>query len=121
MQTFQGVWTNDCQLGWWPQKVGNVLTIDLPIEAQGLYQIVPGFTLGPDFARVKLALDDKPLYGDQPIDLYDPRVQPAKPISLGSLPLSPGNKKLTITVVGKNRGSKGFVVGLDELRLIPVR
>jgi hypothetical protein len=121
LQIFQGVWTNDCQLLWAGAKATNVLTLDLPIEAQGLYQIVPGFTLGPDFGRVKIALDDKPLYGDQPIDLFDPRVQPAKPVSLGTLPLTPGKKKLTISLVGKNRGSTGFVFGLDELRLIPVR
>lgn len=117
---YQGIWTNDCQLLWGGGKANSVLTLDLPVEANGLYHIVPGFTLGPDFGRVRLALDDKPLFGNQPIDLYDPVVQPAKPISLGTMPLSPGTKKLTITIVGKNRASTGFVFGLDELRLVPV-
>jgi serine/threonine protein kinase len=121
LQMFQGIWTNDCQQLWWGAKNGSVLTFDVPIEASGLYQIVPGFTLGPDFGRFKFALDGQPLYGDKPIDLFDPRVQPATPVSLGTLPLTPGNKKLTVTIIGKNRGSTGFVLGLDELRLIPVR
>jgi serine/threonine protein kinase len=120
LQAWQAMWTNDCQLTWWGSKPGAVLTIPLPVAATGLYQIVPGFTVGPDFGRFKLALEGEPLYGGQPIDLYDPVVQPAKPLPVATIPLTPGTKILTITVVGKNRASNGLLLGLDELRLIPV-
>jgi len=118
---FQGVWTNDTQLLWTAEKPGNTLTLELPVVTEGLYDLVAGFTLGPDFGRFRLTLDDQPLPGGKSLELFDPRVQPAKPISLGTLPLTPGNKRLTITVIGKHRASTGCFLGLDELRLVPVK
>lgn len=118
---FGGVWTNDRQLFWNGPKPKDVLTLDLPVDRQGLYQIIGGFTVAPDYGRFKLALDGQPLYGDQVLDLSDPQVQPSKPVLLGTLPLTPGVRLLSVTVVGKARGAAGYKFGLDEIRLVPAR
>ncbi|MBI1349231.1 DUF1080 domain-containing protein [bacterium] len=121
LQAFQGVWTNDMQVLWTAEKAGHSLTWELPVATEGLYDIVAGFTLGPDFGRFRFTLDDQPLPNGKAVELFDPRVQPAKPISLGTLPLTPGKKRLTATVIGKHRASTGFFLGLDELRLVPAK
>lgn len=121
LQAFQGVWTNDTQVLWTAEKAGHSLTWELPVATEGLYDIVAGFTLGPDFGRFRFTLDDQPLPNGKTVDLFDTRVQPAKPTSLGTLPLTPGKKRLTATVIGKHRASTGFFLGLDELRLVPAK
>ncbi|WP_435007921.1 family 16 glycoside hydrolase [Tundrisphaera lichenicola] len=120
-QRFQGQWANDRQLFWNSPNSGDVLTLDLPVEVAGEFYLGAAFTRAGDYGQIKLALDGKPLYGDKVIDLFDPQVRPSGPQMLGSLPFSPGTKRLTVTVVGKNGASSGYNFGLDEIQLIPVR
>jgi S1-C subfamily serine protease len=118
----EGVWSGDKQLLWNIDKGKKALTLELPVEATGKYEIKAKFTKGPDYGIVKLDLGaDKPLYKGASLDLYAPEVKPSELMSLGTYPLSKGKVKLNITNFNKNLKSSGFHFGLDEIRLVPAK
>ncbi len=121
MAEFKGQWSDDRQLFWNNDRTAQALTLEIPVDADGKYEIKAKFTLAPDYANAKLTIDGKPLNNGQAIDFYAQEIRPTKLMSLGTLPLNKGKRKLTITVFGKNAKSTGFHFGLDELQLVPAR
>jgi S1-C subfamily serine protease len=116
-----GQWSDDRQLLWNNDKAASTLTLELPVETTAKYEIKAKFTQAPDYAIVKLEVDNKPLFKDQKIDFYSQEIKSTKLISLGTVSLSKGKRKLTITVFNKNPKSSGFHFGLDEIQLIPAK
>ena len=56
-----------------------------------------------------------------PIDLYDPQVTQALPVSLGRFDLEPGTHTFSIEITGTNpKAVPASMAGLDCLYLIPV-
>ncbi|MDZ4402716.1 hypothetical protein [Prosthecobacter sp.] len=122
MKNFKAArWSGDAQLFWRGGGMGDTLEFDLTTPAAGDYMLESVFTIAPDYAIVQLVLDGKML-GD-PIDLYDS----AKVATTGVLKhplgkLGAGTRKLTIRITGANpRANQAFCVGLDYVRLVPVK
>jgi S1-C subfamily serine protease len=120
-KTDKGVWSGDQQLLWSNEKKTSTLTLELPVETAGKYEIKARFTQAPDYAIAKVAIDGQPLYKDGTIDLYAQEVQPSKLYSLGTFPLGQGKRKLTITIFNKNLKSSGYHFGLDDVQLVPAK
>jgi S1-C subfamily serine protease len=131
MAPFGGDWSANKQLLWNNTKTDGALTLELPVDADGKYEIRGKFTTAPDYAVARLTIDDRPLYQggktndpfDGKIDFYSPQVKPTMELSFGTMSLNKGNHKLTITVFRNNgkSSSPGYKFGLDEIRLVPAK
>jgi hypothetical protein len=111
-----GVWTDDDQLWWIDGRPGDVLTLNLPVERTGRYEIAITCTKAIDYGIVQYAIDGEPI-GD-PVDGYNDGVIRVGPIVLGSRELTAGDHTLTIAVVGANeQAEKRYMVGLDDVIL----
>ena len=119
MADVKGEWTDNRQLLWNNDKAGQALTLELPVDVEGKYEIKGKFTLAPDYSIAKLEIDGRPLYNGNRIDFYSKDIKPTSLMPLGSFTLDKGKRKLKITVFSKNPKSSGFHFGLDEIQLIP--
>jgi serine/threonine protein kinase len=115
------VWSNNRQLLWVGGKLGDSLSLALPVDRDGNYDVLARCTRSYDFGRIKFELDGKPLAGGNPIDFYSPNVVATDFAPIGFVTISGGRAILKLTAAGKNRGSSGYGLGLDEVRLVPVR
>ena len=116
-----GRWSDDRQLVWNAPKSAEALTLEIPVDADGKYEIKAKFTLAPDYAIARLDIDGKPLNKGQSIDFYSVETRPTKLMSLGTYSLNKGKRKLTVTIFNKNAKSTGFHFGLDEIQLVPAK
>jgi len=121
MASFKGDWSDDRQLLWNNEKPAAALSLELPLDLTGKFEIKGKFSQGPDYGIAKVEIDGKPLYKDAKIDLYAPELRPTQLLSLGTYPLSKGKRKLTITIFNKNPKSSGYHFGIDEIQLIPTK
>ena len=118
MGGFAGDWSGDEQLFVSAGPKGEV-TLRLRPPTRSTASVDLYATRAPDFARIRLFLDDEPL-ADQ-IDLYAPIVTPSGAIPLGTLTLNAVEHRLTVRVVGKNPASTGFHFGLDCFQVVRSR
>jgi putative membrane-bound dehydrogenase-like protein len=114
-----GRWSGTSHLWWTEGKPGDALTLEVPVKATGLHEVFAILTKAPDYAMVTVAFDDGPAVG--PIDLYDPQVIQALPVSLGRFDLRPGDHRLSITITGANpTAAPAYMAGIDCLYVVPV-
>jgi hypothetical protein len=113
----KGKWSGDDQLFWLGGKAGDKLDLELPVEADGEYEVSMVFTKARDYAIVQVHLDGKPL--GKPIDLFnEPDVINSSVIRFGKQDLKAGKHTLTIEITGANeKADKAYMVGLDYVRL----
>lgn len=110
-------WSGDCHLWWIEGKPGDKLSLELPVEKAGRYDVKVALTKARDYGIVQLYLDGAKVGGA--IDLYDPHVVPTGPVSLGTVELSAGAHKLTVEIVGANeKAIKAYMFGLDYVKLV---
>jgi putative heme-binding domain-containing protein len=110
-------WSGTDHLWWTGAQPGHKLTLELPVERDGRYDLVAVFTKARDYAIVQISLNGKPLGG--PIDFYNmPDVITTGPLALGTHELRAGSHKLTIEIVGANpKAIKNYMCGLDYVYL----
>jgi S1-C subfamily serine protease len=121
MSQYKGKWSEDRQLLWRPLSQGEAITLEVPVDTPGKFELKAKFTMAPDYGRINLAMDARPLYQGRPLDFYYKEVRPAKLMSLGTVSLDKGRHRLTITVQDKNPKSLGYSMGLDEIQIVPVK
>ena len=121
MNQYKGKWSEDRQLAWQPLDKGESLTLEIPVDTTGKFEVKAKFTMAPDYAQIRLAMDTRPLLNGKPMDFYYSDVRPARLLSLGTLSLDKGKHRLTITVQDKNPKSRGYRVGIDEIQLVPAK
>ena len=121
MNQYKGKWSEDRQLAWQPLGKGETLTLEIPVDATGKFEIKAKFTMAPDYGQIRLAMDTRPLLNGRASDLYYSDVRPAQLLSLGTISLDRGKHLLKITVQDKNPKSQGYRVGIDEIQLVPVK
>ena len=115
-----GKWLDDDQLWWQRAKPGNQLDLALAVEKPGKYVVKLAMTKAPDYAVVQFHVDGKKV--GEPVDFYDPVVQPAEPITLGPFDFGKKEHVLTIEIVGANdQAAKAYMVGLDRIEIVPAR
>ncbi|MBI1370094.1 MAG: c-type cytochrome [Planctomycetes bacterium] len=118
-------WSGSQHLWWINAKVGDALTLAIPVEKSGKYQVFAAMTKARDYGIVSLQIDGKP--AGNAIDLFNaPRgdrsdVISTGPVDLGTYELSPG-ATLTVKMVGKNAEAEPrYMFALDYLFLKPVK
>jgi len=106
---------------WWHagMKPGDVLTVGFPAPKQGRYRVLGHFLRARDYGIHRLAVNGQKT-GD-PIDFYNPTVEPSKEMDLGVYTLKEGENEFSVTIVGANdKAEKAYMFGLDYLLLKPV-
>lgn len=121
MNQFKGKWSEDRQLVWQPLGKGESLTLEIPVDSTGKFEIKAKFTMAPDYGQIRLAMDTRPLLNGRARDFYYNDTRPAQLLSLGTVSLDKGKHRLMITVQDKNPKSHGYRVGIDEIQLVPVK
>ena len=120
MTAFGDRWSNDGHLWWINAKPGDALTLALPVEKAGKYQLRAQLTKAMDYGIVQLALDGKKLSG--PIDLYNNGVVPTGELDLSQHELTAGEHQLSVTITGANeKAVKSYMFGLDYVKLVEVK
>ena len=113
-----GRWSGTSHLWWTGGKPGDRVILDVPVAASGKHEVFAILTKAPDYGTVSVTFDDGSAAG--PVDLYDPQVIQATPLSLGEFDLTPGTHSLTLTITGINpKATPAYMAGLDCLYLIP--
>jgi hypothetical protein len=112
-----GQWSGSEQLFWIGGKPGERLDLEISVDKEGQYDILPAFTMARDYGIVQLMLDDQPL--GEPLDLYSyPDVIHSGEIAAGTRKLTAGKHTLSLVLTGANpSAAPAFIVGLDYVRL----
>jgi len=90
------------------EAAGDFFEINLPVNADGEYDVVVVFYRFPQGGIVQASLDDRPVGGE--INTYSPVEYLADPLRLGTRRMAAGLHRLRFTVRGKDPESRGFQV-----------
>ena len=115
----KGKWSGNDQLWWNGGKPGSRLAVELTVAENGVYTLETAFTMAPDYAIIKLSVDDQVIDGG--LDLYNaPDVISTGVLSYPAVKLGKGNHRFTMEVTGANpKAAKAYMIGLDFVRLLP--
>jgi len=111
-------WSGNDQLWWTEARPGDKLSLELPVENDGLYEIELVLTRARDYATVKISLDDVVL--EQNVDLFNvPEVITTGVLTFGPQKISTGTHRLTFEITGANpEAVKGYMVAIDFVRFV---
>ena len=110
------LWSGGAQL-FCACRLGGSVTFRLPVAEPGRFRLDLYATRAPDFATLRVWLDDRRLRPD--LDLYASEVLPSGRLSLGVVRLAAGDHRLRSEVAGRNEKASGTAFGLDCLDLRP--
>jgi hypothetical protein len=112
-------WSNDKQLWWIDGQPGHQLTLIVPVQQAGTYQLFAELTKAIDYGIVQISFGGKP--AGEAIDLFNDGVT-GQLYQLGTHRMQAGNHPLTIEIKGANQRSiKRHMFGLDYLKLEPIQ
>jgi hypothetical protein len=95
------------------------VSVALPaLAAPGPYQLTLYGGTVPDGATYRVLLDGVPVA--EAVDAWSPVTLPTGPLALGSHDLASGAHTLTFEVTGAAVGSRGHVIVLDTVRVLPL-
>ncbi|MDZ7260573.1 MAG: DUF2961 domain-containing protein [candidate division KSB1 bacterium] len=99
--------------------VGDSVSFNVPIKTAEKYLLQAYFVQAPNRGKIQLRINGKTL----PIifDGYAPETKLVGPVEFGEVIVTQKNVPLTLTVVGKNKESSGFGLGICNLCLLPKR
>jgi len=100
-----------------PSSRGASVDIELHVSKGGDYDLGLRLTKSWDYAIVQAELDGKEI--GPAIDCYSPTVALGDEVRLGRANLSPGRHILKLKAVDKNRESRGYLMGVDDLIVKP--
>ena len=112
-------WSGNDHLWWTGAKPGDKLSLEVPVEKAGTYDIEVVLTRARDYGVAKISLDDKVL--DPGLDMFNnPEVITTGVLSFGMNELEAGNHRITFEIVGANpEAVKAYMVAIDYVRLVP--
>jgi WD40 repeat protein len=113
-----GRWSNGRQL-FCRARQGGYVELALDVAGAGEYALDIYFTRAPDYGRVEVSLDGKPV--GAAFDGFHATVVPSGKVPFGRLPLAAGRHRLRFRAVGKHPQSTGYYLGIDCLVLTPVK
>ncbi|MGI4789467.1 MAG: hypothetical protein ACRYFS_11530, partial [Janthinobacterium lividum] len=113
MRRFGTLWSGNCHLFWDASKLGDTLTLTLPAQAAGSYDLVGYFTKASDYGQVSFTLNGKLL--PVSFDGFGAEVVPSGPVDLGRVTVPDGPSTLVVTITGKNAQARSTLFGLDAL------
>jgi hypothetical protein len=111
-------WSGDDQLWWTGAKVGDTLTLALPIKENGQYQLTFVCTKAHDYGRFAISIDGKAIT-DQGLDLYHAQgVVTTGELDGGRHELTAGEHRLEIKVLTPNPlATPQNMFGLDFIKV----
>jgi putative membrane-bound dehydrogenase-like protein len=111
-------WSGNDHLWWTGGKVGDTLTLALPVSAKGTYEVKFVGTKAHDYGSFELRLDGK-LLGVEGYDFYNPaEVVTTGELNGGRHELDAGEHRLEIKILAPNpAATPRNMFGLDYLRL----
>jgi len=111
-------WSGDNHLWWTGGKVGDTLTLALPVAAKGVYEVKFVCTKARDYGAFEIRLDGK-LLGAEGYDFYNPvEVVTTGELNGGRHELDVGEHRLEVKILAPNpAASPGNMFGLDYLKL----
>ena len=111
-------WSGNDHLWWTGGKVGDTLTLALPVSAKGTYEVKFVGTKAHDYGSFELRLDGK-LLGAEAYDFYNPaEVVTTGELNGGRHDLDAGEHRLEIKILAPNpAATPRNMFGLDYLRL----
>lgn len=112
----EGHWSGGGQLFWTPGEPNQTLTLTIPVEKTGEYDIILLPTYSHDYGMFVFELDGAPL--GKRLDLYNASIA-VREVHVGTRELAAGDHTLTIRNVGKSALSAGYFFGLDAVLLSP--
>jgi hypothetical protein len=118
----EGKWSGEQHLWGRPPKKGEWADLELPVAADGTYEVVVYLTKARDYGIVQFSLDGQPL--GKPVDgFHADTVVATGAVSLGTATLKKGAATLRVEVVGTNDKSDGlrYMWGLDCVVLKPAK
>jgi hypothetical protein len=118
----QGGWPNmsgQCQTWWLHPGAGDVMTVTVPVEKAGEYELVLGHCTAGDYGIHQIAWDGVKL--GAPLDCFSEGGVVFTATSFGTIRVDKaGNHKLTIECVGQNaKADPARMFGLDYVLLKP--
>lgn len=115
MTAFQGLWSNDKQI-WFPaNNVGDFFELKFNIHDSDQYLVHGYFTKSHDYGIMNVYIDNS-LLNITPIDLYAREAQTADPLKLGKIKLKKGMHIIKFVSVGRNMASSSYMIGVDCLK-----
>lgn len=118
-----GAVSGDRFLIWWVDRVGERLELGgIRVARAGRYRVLARFIRDHEMGRFRFWLGGIPLGGE--VDLFAPTAgQPARleaaPTELGTIELTAGEHVFAAEVSGRHADSRGYLLALDYLQLIP--
>ena len=111
-------WSGNDHLWWTGGKVGDTLTLALPVAAKGAYEVKFVGTKAHDYGQFELRLDGK-LLGDEAYDFYNPaEVVTTGELNGGRHELDVGQHRLEIKILAPNpAATPRNMFGLDYVKL----
>ena len=119
MAAFGPNWSGNSQFWFLGKKVGAEATLELPVQADGKYNLAVYYTTAHDYGTSQVLIDGNPV-GD-PTDCYSEGVKAKGKTALGAIDLTAGNHRITFRAVGKNAKSASYLIGVDAVALEPVK
>lgn len=112
-------WSGNDHLWWTGAKPGDKLSLEVPVEKAGTYDIEIVLTRARDYGVAKISIDDKVL--DPALDMFNnPDVITTGVLTFGMNELAAGNHRITFEIVGANpEAVKAYMVAIDYVRLVP--
>jgi tetratricopeptide (TPR) repeat protein len=122
MGQFGPSWSEDSQLWWLPSGAGARLKLIIHSEQSGEYSVVVNCTLAHNYGQFQLFVNGQRV-GER-FEGFNPGKHPddvihSGRVTLGRAQLSSGANTFVFEVVGKNASSAGYMVGIDDLELVP--
>ncbi|MBV09914.1 PVC-type heme-binding CxxCH protein [Rubinisphaera sp.] len=118
MSGFGPMWSGNDHLWWTGGKPGDRLTLGIPAQPAGEYEISVFTTTAVDYGLIKVTWQNQ----QREADLYTTQVLPGEPIHFEKAVLTNDQPlEMTIELIGKHPQAKaGYMVGIDriEFRLI---
>ena len=111
MSGFGPAWSGDSQILAVTDAEGDYVTVALPVEESGSYEISVCYTKANDYGLLQLIINGEA--AGEIFDGYDPAVVPSGLVSMGEVFLHEGENRFRFQVTGKNKASKNYYFGVD--------
>lgn len=112
------IWSGGRQLWWQGGEVGDELTVAVPVARKATYEVRVGMTQAPDYGIGEITFARAtPL---APIDCHAAELRPVE-VYFGTHELEPGEHPLTLKLTGANENATGRMLGIDYVKLVPVK